>query len=124
MNKRRQREKRSINDNISEGDINAMLHFFEGRCCYCNVTLNRQSGYDNSLELDHYISLGEQDGDSEQIDLLIGLTVENTVPSCRLCNRTKKDKNAIEWCQEYFGHTNMIENIEMYFAMNQGEFYA
>lgn len=124
MSRRRIREKKSVNDKITEGDINYMLHFFENRCCYCNVNLTREPKYDNSLHLDHYISLAEQDNNADEYDILEGLTLQNCVPSCRECNLKKNARSAEEFCREYIGSLEPIERIEFYFSQNQENLYV
>lgn len=118
MAKRTQRQKKAIDDKISDGDINNMLHYFHNKCAYCNVNLIRESGYDNSLELDHFISLAEQDTEDEY-QLLTGLTLQNMVPACRECNRNKKDSNPFEWIKKFPNWEERLNNIEFYFSMNE-----
>lgn len=123
MASRKQRQAKAI-DEVQEGDILAMLHFFDYRCCYCNVKLIRTPGYDNTLELDHYRSLaGQDEGDALQI--LEGLTLQNTVPSCRSCNRAKYNLDPEEWIRSYCPNADeVINNIEFYFATQKESMYV
>ena len=118
-----QRQKLS-KDEIQEGDILFMLHVFSSKCPYCNVDLVRTPGYDNSLELDHYISLSEQDtGDTYQ--LFVGLTLQNTLPACRECNRNKYNFNPEEWInQRFINAKEVLDRIDMYFAQIQENIYV
>lgn len=104
--------------NFSSADKTLALHHFENKCCYCGVTLNLKSGFDNSVEFDHHISIKQQWlADNE---LVIDGTVHNRVPSCRKCNRAKKDKDPVQWVWETFKNAQeILDNIELYFALQQ-----
>ena len=111
-----QRQKQAI-DTIKESDIQISLAYFDNRCAYCNVKLIKETGYDNSLEIDHYRSLAEQD-DEDEYQLLEGLTIQNALPVCRECNRKKYNNNAEEWIRSYFPNAEeVIYNIEYYFSL-------
>lgn len=117
QNNRRKREKRAI-DEINQSDIQYMLNYFDNRCVYCNVRLTRQEGYDNTLHIDHYRSLSEQDIDDDLV--LVGLTVNNSLPSCRECNLKKKDTNPEQWIRSYCPNADeVLERIEFYFCKQQ-----
>jgi len=119
---RAQRQKQAI-DTIKESDIKIALAFFNNSCAYCNVRLINETGYDNSLEIDHYRSLAEQDNNDEY-QILEGLTIQNALPVCRECNRKKYNSNAEEWIKSYFPNAEeIIYNIEYYFSL-QGEDYV
>ena len=115
MSQRSERHRRANNVKIEDGDLNVMLDFFNGKCCYCGIELRLDSGFDNSIELDHFNSLSEQDVD--ELDVLDGVTLENIVPSCRKCNRTKRDSNPYEWVEKTFKRSQeILYNIEFYFS--------
>ena len=123
MAKRRQRGRKAVNE-IGEGDIQMMLHHFDGKCCYCHVRLTREPGYDNSLEIDHHISLSEQD-ENDEYQILEGLTLQNALPSCRSCNRAKKDANPYTWIQSYCPDAEqIIYDIEFYFSQQLETIYV
>jgi len=103
--------------NIGEGDKSIALHYFNNQCCYCGVTLTRKFGYDNSLEMEHYISVNAQ---SEDTLVVIDGSVKNRVPACRKCNRRKSNKNPEIWIRETFSNPEeIIDNIEMFFALQE-----
>ena len=103
--------------NIGEGDKLIALHHFNNCCCYCGVNLTRQSGSDNSLEMDHYISLSEQDVDEY---LILDGTILNRVPACRKCNREKSNINPEIWIRRKFNNADeIIEQIEFYFSLQK-----
>lgn len=102
-------------DNILSADINCALHYFDGCCCYCGVKLIRESGSDNSLEFDHFFSVNEQL--ILDRELIIDGTIQNRVPSCRSCNRSKSDKNPLVWIKENFKNSQeIIDTIEMFLS--------
>ncbi len=116
--KRRQRELKAV-DEIKQADIQYMLNYFDNKCVYCNVNLTKKEGYDNSLNLEHFKSLAEQDEDDD-LQILEGLTLKNTVPSCRSCNLAKSDTNAEVWIRSYCPNADeVIERIENYFVSTQ-----
>jgi len=106
-------------DNLGDGDKSLALHYFEGRCCYCNVELVRESGSDNSVEFDHYQSLAQQY--FEDPELVLDGTIQNRVPSCRKCNRNKSDHQVDSWLERTFPKrkNRIIEKIEIYFALQE-----
>lgn len=105
--------------NIGEGDKAVALHYFDNCCAYCRQPLRRESGYDNSLEMEHYISVAQQEWEDDL--LIIDGSITNRVPSCRKCNRQKSDKPPEQWIRSRFENADeIIERIEFYFAM-QGE---
>lgn len=103
--------------NIGEGDKLIALHYFENKCCYCRTILTRKYGFDNSLEMEHYISVDSQSNDEY---LVIDGSVKNRVPSCRKCNRAKSNQSPEDWIRATFNDAEeIIANIEMYFAMQE-----
>lgn len=103
--------------NIGEGDRTIALHYFDGKCCYCGITLTRQYGFSNSLEMEHYISVDAQSVDS---DLVINGSINNRVPSCRTCNRQKSNIPPEQWIRSKFKNADeIIEKIEMFFVMQE-----
>lgn len=103
-------------NNLRDGDKKIALHYFDNSCCYCGVKLILRSGFDHSVEFDHYISLSEQD---EEYLVLDG-TIQNRVPSCRKCNRMKSDTNPEEWIHATFRNADeIIEKILIFFALNE-----
>lgn len=113
MATRKQRQAKAI-DNITQADIDYMVNYFDGKCAYCSATLTPKSGYDNSLNIDHYISLAEQDKGDEN-EILVGLTPENSIPSCRECNLNKHSQNPEKWIKNYFPNAEIVlERIENY----------
>lgn len=103
--------------NIGEGDKAIALHYFNHCCCYCGRKLIRKAGFDNSLEMEHYISV---DAQKDNHLLIIDGSISNRVPSCRKCNRQKSNKNPEEWIKETFeNYQEIIDNIEMFFAMQE-----
>lgn len=124
MNKRTKRERQSYNE-IGDGDKVNMLHHFDYRCAYCGIKLTLEKGQPSSVEYDHYHSLAEQDRLGDELTIFDGLTIKNTVPSCRSCNRQKKDSNPEEWIKGYCPNANeVISNIEFYFSTQEDLFYA
>jgi 5-methylcytosine-specific restriction endonuclease McrA len=106
--------------NIGEGDKAVALHYFDNKCCYCGIKLTRVYGFDNSLEMEHYISVSEQ---SEDINLVIDGSVQNRVPSCRRCNRRKSDRQPEEWIRGTFENAEeIIYNIEFFFSQQGDKF--
>lgn len=96
-----------------------MLNYFDNRCVYCNVRLTRENGYDNTLHIDHYRSLSEQD-DGDDYQILEGLTVTNALPSCRSCNLQKRDVNPEIWIRSYIPNADeILVKIELYFCKQQ-----
>lgn len=84
-NTRRYRAKkrnRSL-DNISFDDIQARINQFNGKCAYCNKTLEgkRQS------QIDHFIPLNKGGWHC----------LSNIVPACISCNSGKCDYDPVEW---------------------------
>lgn len=116
--KRQQRQARAI-DEINQADIEFMLNFFGHRCVYCNVQLTRQEGFDNTLHVDHYLSLSEQD-ENDEMQILQGLTIANALPSCRECNLKKSNTNPEVWIRSYCPNADEVfDRIEAYFSLNQ-----
>lgn len=109
--------------NAREGDVSLALHYFNGKCVYCERLLTRQYGFNNSLEWEHYYSIAEQQREDDE--LIIDGSLQNRVPSCRSCNRNKSDSNPEEWIRRRFPDKaeGIIENIQMYFAMQQEELF-
>lgn len=106
--------------NIGEGDKLIALHYFNNKCCYCRVSLTRKIGRDNSLEMEHYISVNAQSDDEF---LVINGSINNRLPSCRKCNRSKSDSHPELWIRKTFTNAQeIIDNIEMYFAMQEDKF--
>lgn len=115
---RKRRQQRAY-DEFEEGDLALALHYFNNRCAYCYTkldTINKKQ--DNGLELDHFRSLAEQECMLDNMLILDGLTLKNTLPTCRKCNRRKKDANPEEWIRKTFGDKAqaILDNIDFYFA--------
>jgi len=116
MAKRKYRQAKAI-DEVKQADIQFMLNYFDNKCVYCNVSLTRKEGYGNSIHIDHFHSLSEQD-EEDELQILEGLTLQNTVPSCRDCNLAKSDINPEVWIRSYCPNADeVIERIENYFAL-------
>jgi len=75
----------------STSDVEVMLDSHKDlsgvlRCFYCNRAITEES----KLHLDHFVPI--KHGGTNQI--------ENIVPSCRYCNRSKWDDDAIVWYRD------------------------
>lgn len=70
---------RNLPYNFSESDWNNCKEYFNNKCAHCES--------DEFLERDHFIPLSKGGG----------YAVENIVPSCRSCNRSKWDYKFEEW---------------------------
>lgn len=104
--------------NIGEGDKLIALHYFNNKCCYCGITLTREYGFPNSLEMEHFISINQQI--MEDDELIINGTIDNRVPSCRTCNRQKSDTPPEIWIRSRFANANeILEKIYIYFSLQQ-----
>ena len=115
---RKRRQKRAY-DNFEDGDLQIALNHFNNKCAYCKVELdtnNRKK--DNGLELDHYFSLAQQEDELDEMLVLSGLTLQNTLPTCRQCNRRKNNKPPETWIRQTFGDEaeSIIYDIDFYFA--------
>lgn len=115
---RKRRQKRSY-DEFEQGDLALALNYFNGRCAYCHTeldTVNRKQ--DNGLELDHFRSLAEQEDTLDEMLILEGLTLQNTLPTCRKCNRRKNNAHPETWIHKTFGDKaqTILDDIEFYFA--------
>jgi 5-methylcytosine-specific restriction endonuclease McrA len=115
---RKRRQQRAY-DEFEKGDLALALHYFNGSCAYCHTkldTVNRKQ--DNGLELDHFRSLAEQENTLDDMLILDGLTLKNTLPTCRKCNRRKKDANPEKWIRQTFGDKaqTILDDIDFYFA--------
>lgn len=110
-------------NNLGEGDKQIALHYFDGKCCYCGVTVTRELGHDNSLEFDHANSLASQFREDDEI--VLDGTIQNRVPSCRKCNRRKGDLDYEEWVPKAFPMRaeEIVEKIQIYFALQQEELF-
>lgn len=104
--------------NIGSGDISLALHYFDNKCCYCLTPLLVKSGHNNSLEMEHYISLSEQ---RYRGDVILDSSIQNLVPSCRKCNRQKSDHPVEQWLRKTFPDRadEIMEKIEIYFALQE-----
>lgn len=119
-NKRNKLEKYAINDLSREQDLDYLMQLFDNKCAYCRIPLTKQLNQPNSVELDHIKSLSEQYNNSDEYDLLIGRTFDNTVPSCKRCNREKSSSDLKTWLNKKFHNSEEImEHIEFILSQQQ-----
>ena len=81
----------------------AAIKFFGGLCAYC--------GKKKKLTKDHVIPL-IQGG---------GLTADNTIPACGICNSSKKDRDLKEWyeAQEFYDTRRFLKITEYLAIVNK-----
>lgn len=88
-------------DTFIDLDIYLLLEHWNYKCVYC------KSDLDETFEIDHAIPLNSKYAD-EYLNLN---SIDNLLPSCPTCNRSKGDKHYSE-----FADDKTIEEIDFYFA--------
>ena len=104
--------KRSLPDTLTSEETEGIVEYFHGECSICSGAFEH---------LDHFIPLSSGYG---------GTTLENIVPMCGSCNKSKGAKNPFEWAKtltqkdrerfdslvEYLTELNGIAAVEDYEA--------
>ena len=82
------------------------LNYWENKCTYCKCSLS-----DTHVEFDHFYPVIDDSG-----YLTIGTKPDNMLPTCRKCNRSKRNTPPDIWISNNFkNHKEIIEDIETYF---------
>jgi hypothetical protein len=81
----RRAKKEGLKNTLTESEWEYIKSYFENQCCYC--------GKSEPLAQEHFVPLSKGGSYAK----------ENILPSCRICNSSKKDKDFQEW---YLKHKN------------------
>lgn len=111
---RRRSRKASLPATFTISDWQRAIEYFGGACAYCG---NPPSLFDVNrvLHQEHHTPVANGGG----------YTATNIIPACQLCNLSKCDKPASEWCNTRFGKKKtkrILDRIARYFeAVKNGE---
>lgn len=112
INQRRKARKNKLPNTLTVEEWNYAKRYFSKSCAYCGITEEEHlDTYNEILHQEHFIPLSKG-GE---------YTHNNIIPSCRICNTSKRDKDFFEWYPKYKHYSKQRENKILKFLNYKGD---